>query len=293
DEAALPALRSLTIPSGQYLAGVADHPGWSRIESIGLVGIDDPRDRDSRNHAPAWRAVFRSPHIRPTGFTVGSPGYYDLAATGFWDELTAAAWFGNLKELSISLYDEICTPLFDRPVENFPRLKSLTLSPNAELVERLAEWPGLAHLVELGVDHGFGDRQPADPEATVKLFQSQHLTPRLGRLRASGICKSPATVSALADCAALRGLEHLDFGFNELSEAGAAELAASPHLCHLKSLHTWSEWTESGKPAWLILADPRKFPQLRDVVVGSGTPEEAVDELRRRFGPRLRVFADC
>jgi hypothetical protein len=132
----------------------------------------------------------------------------------------------------------------------------------------------------------------------VKLLQSPYLTPRLLRLGLNGLCRSPEAVAALAECPALAGLVHLDFAFNELTPEAAAALAASPHLKNLRSLHTWSEWEgesaeSSPAAAWLVLADPKAFPRLRDVVIGSASAEELQSELRRRFGPRLRVFADC
>jgi uncharacterized protein (TIGR02996 family) len=290
DRDVLPALRELTIPYGRHLADVADHPGWGRLERIGLDGSDDHRERSSERNAPIWRAFFRSPHVRPTAFVLESPGYYDPEAVGLWDELAGAAWFGNLRELKVGLFDRSCAPLVERALERFPQVRSLSLTPSTELVKRLAKWPGLATLVELGLNDIHDATEPA---AAAKLFASPHLSPRLARLGASGICKSPEAVAALAGCKALAGLTRLDFAFNELTPKSAAVLAASPHLKHLRSLHSWSEWDRHDRLAWLRLADPGAFPQLRDVVVGSGTTEAVQQELFRRFGPRLRVFADC
>jgi len=290
DPSLLPELRELTISSGKHVAETANHSGWSRFERIGLVGTDDHRDRSPATHHPIWRAFFRSPHVRPTSFLLNSPGYYDPETVGLWDELAGAAWFGGLRELSIELYDQSCAPLVERAIENFPRVRSLTLTPCTAVVNRLAEWPGLANLVELGLD---ASHDTTVPDAAAKLFASPHLTPRLSRLAASGICRSENAVAALARCKALEGLTHLDFAFNELTPDGAATLATSPHLKHLRSLHTWSEWDEHDRRPWLQLADPSALPQLRDVVVGSGTTETAQQEFRRRFGPRLRIFADC
>ncbi|QJX00790.1 hypothetical protein FTUN_8428 [Frigoriglobus tundricola] len=291
----LPALQDLSIPYGRHLTGVIDHPGWGRLERIRLVGSDDNRVRDPETHRPIWRAFFRSAHLKPTAFHVQSPGYYNLAAAGFWDELVGAAWFGDLRELAIGLYHQSCAPLFDRSLEGFPQLRSLSLSPDTDLVERLAAWPGLEHLTELSLNDSFNATAPG---AAVQLFNSPHLTPRLGRLRVSGICRSPEAVSALAECPALIGLQHLDFAFNELSRASVEAMIASPYLRNLRSLHTWSEWDRESTggsnqaSSWLLLADRQAFPRLRDVVIGSGS-SEIQTELARRFGPRLRVFMDC
>lgn len=292
-DAALPALRELTIPFADDMAEFADHPGWSRIERLGFVGVGDTRDREGGSYLGNWRAVCRSPHIRPTAFYLDHWGR-DMAWEVFWDELAGAAWFPNLSELYLDVHDYSCAALFNRPLDGFPELRALQLSPDTELVERLAGWPGLANLTELGLNDSYGSTLP---EATVKLFKSPHLSPRLARLRVSGLCRSAESVAALAGCAALVGLQHLDFAFNHLSEEGAVALANSPYLRHLKSLHTWSEWEqkwgEAHPPPWFKLADPAAFPQLRDVVIGSGSDERLLPELRHRLGPRLRIFSDC
>ena len=286
----LPSLRDLTIPYGRHLVEVMDHSGWGRIERLGLVGIDDHRERSPETHGPIWRAFLHSPHVRPKAFLVESPGYYSLGEVGFWDELTSTAWFGGLRELAVVPYDQSCAALFDRSLESFPHLRSLTLNSDTELIKRLAAWPGLADLVELGLHHSHSS---AAPEAAERLFHSPHLTPRLTTLRVSALCRSAEAVVAFAKCRALAGVTHLDFAFNDLSPESAAMLAASSRLKYLRSLHTWSEGEENDTGAWLHLADPHALPQLRDVVVGSGTTESVQEELRRRFGPRLRVFSDC
>ena len=80
-------------------------------------------------------------------------------------------------------------------------------------MNRLADWPGLANLVEIGLND---DSNSTEPAAAVRLFTSSRLTPRLTRLRASGICRSTESVAALAGCSALVGLQHLDFAFNDV-----------------------------------------------------------------------------
>jgi uncharacterized protein (TIGR02996 family) len=295
DPVSLPSLRGLTIPYGSHLQEVVNHPGWNRLKRIGLAGADQHEDRARVTHTPIWRAFFRSPHINPTAFHLNSPGYFDPEEVGLWDELSRAPWFCLLQELTIHFYERNCAPLFEREFAHFPQLRRLALNPNTELVTFLASWPGLANLLELDLNDSYGATKPG---ATVQLFESTYLTPRLSRLRASGICRSAEAVAALVNCAALKGVTHLDFAFNGLTSQCASALAASPHLRQLKSLHTWSEWQEEeGDEAdthpWLILADPKAFPQLRDVVIGSATNEVVQQELRRRFGPRLRVFSDC
>jgi uncharacterized protein (TIGR02996 family) len=293
DRDVLPALRDLTIPYGRHLVEVGDHPGWNRLERIGLVGCDDHEDCTKAMHAPIWRAFCRSPHIRPTTLVLGTPGYFDPEEVGVWEELAGAAWFGDLRELRISFYNRSCAPLLARAIDRFPRVHSLSLNPDTDVVKRLAAWPGLANLVELGLNNADGTTAA---EAAEELFDSSYLTTRLTRLEVSGACRSENAVAALAGCAALAGLTHLDFAFNELTPDGAATLATSPHLKHLRSLHTWSEWAEADTAedqAWLRLADPKAFPQLRDIVIGSASSPVTQEELRSRFGPRLRVFSDC
>jgi hypothetical protein len=106
-------------------------------------------------------------------------------------------------------------------------------------------------------------------------------------------------VQALAECQGLAGLRHLGFAYNSLNGPKMAALTASPWLRHLESLHMGSEsdYTREDEgtvvDAFRILARPETFPRLRDVVVGSETEEESLELLRRRFGPRLRVWEDC
>lgn len=289
DPAALPALRDLTVPYGRHLAAVADHPGWGRFERVGLDGTDDHRVRDVEMHAAVWRTFLRSPHLRPTTFHVYSPGYYDLAVAGVWDELAAAPWFGGLTELAVSLYEQGCGPLFDRPLDGFPWFRSLSLNLSPESVERLAKWPGSAYLVELGLSC---NRSATTPEAALTLAASPHLTRRLARLGLSGACRTPEAVAAVGGCPAVAGVRHLDFAHNELTADGVRTLAAG--MSHLESLHLWSEWSEDDRADRMAeaLADPTLFPRLRDVVIGSGGDEGPLDTLRRRFGPRLRIFSD-
>jgi len=289
DANSLPALHDVSIPFGDYLVEFMDHPGWGRIAQLRFVGNTNPVSRDGSTYRATWRAVCRCLHLRPSAFLV-SHYDYDPALANFWDELCGASWFPGLTSLTVDVGDYDCAPLFNRSLERFPMLRSLQLSPSTAVLQSLATWPGLANLVELGLNDNYGSTAP---ESTAKLFATSCLSPRLSRLRVSGICTSPEAVAAIAGCSALTGLTQLDFAFNALSPESAAALAASPYLKHLKSLHSWSEWDEHDRHAWLRLADAVAFPQLRDVVVGSATTEVVQQELRRRFGPRLRVFADC
>jgi uncharacterized protein (TIGR02996 family) len=74
------------------------------------------------------------------------------------------------------------------------------------------------------------------------------------------------------------------------SRAAMSALLASPDIHFLEALHLGS--AHDG-PAGLRLLAESPPARLRDLVIGSATDPEAVAALRDRFGPRLRVFADC
>jgi hypothetical protein len=161
-------------------------------------------------------------------------------------------------------------------------------------VDALASWPGLAGIRELYVS-----QHDSDVEVT-SLFQPPHLTPRLQRLDLSGSVTTEEGASLLAECQALRGLQWLGFAYNGLTEAKVRALIDSPSLGNIEALHLGSEHDldapgvgTQAASALGLLARSAGFPRLRDVVIGSETAAEAQQALRLRFGPRLRIFADC
>lgn len=156
----------------------------------------------------------------------------------------------------------------------------------------LSRWPGLAGITELAFDHQ-GD------ENTQALLGSPFLSCRLSRLDLTQSCEGLNELRVLADCPALKGLRWLSFGYNDLTPEKMTLLLTSPHLHHLEALHVGSEYGRNielegaqSEAALILLAESKTFPRLRDVVVGSETPSKAIDALRKRFGPRLRVWCD-
>jgi hypothetical protein len=206
-------------------------------------------------------------------------------------ELFHAGWVSGLRSLDLwtSPWRRARAPdavalLLQRDT---PQLNEVGLRGADALPRRqLAAWPVLPRLTRF--DAG------GDAAFTAWLLAKVPLTPRVPRLDLNERCDSVAAVRALAASRWAGGLCHLGFGYNGLTRKKVARLAAALFARHLEALHLGSErGEEEGLAALRIIADERHFPRLRDVVVGSDTVEGGIDVLRRRFGPRLRVWADC
>jgi len=148
----------------------------------------------------------------------------------------------------------------------------------------LANWPGLARLHSLSLGGtGIGS-------AGLKLLLA---SPHLGELtrlelQANDIEKSGA--AALAASPSVGRLQHLDLGNNYLLDEGVGALAESPHLANLKTLRLW--FTAVGTDGATALARSRHLKQLEELDLtanGSLPKTHGADELRRRFGDRLKI----
>jgi uncharacterized protein (TIGR02996 family) len=294
---ALPRLTSLGLSYGPDLRQLASSPAVSRLETLrlsgpsggGQMGIGDRLFDLGRPVAPGeWRVFFRSPLLRNlTALLVGAEA---IPAEAIID-LLRAPWAAHLRELRLSYRTASLAsfhPLFSRSVDGPTALRQLALPPCEGLGETLARWPGLAGITDLAFAH----RAVQDTE---HLLQSPFLSCRLSRLDVTESCGTPEAVGLLARCPGLKGLRWLGFGYNGLTPEKLTALFSSPHLRHLEALHLGSESEYMGTTAAALrlLAKPDSFPRLRDVVVGSETPSEAINGLRKRFGPRLRVWLDC
>jgi hypothetical protein len=173
--------------------------------------------------------------------------------------------------------------LFDRKM---PRLHELGLSGADRLLRRLlAAWPQLGRLTrfECGLDSEFASW----------LLAKAKFTPRIDRLDLGGRCHTDAALRSLIRSSWTRGVRNLGFGHNHLTPGKVSRLASAPFARHLESLHLGSESGHGVLDALRVIADDRHFPRLRDVVTGSDTEEGGIEVLRKRFGPRLRVWSDC
>lgn len=300
----LTRIHSLGMPYGLELRELASAPSLARLRSLRLsghasggvsVGVGDrmePLGRIVRSEE--WETLFRSSHLRNlTQLTIN-------AYTPIPDEAIAslfqAPWIANLRELRLfytNTSEESFQPFFARPADGPTALHKLSLPPVEGIGESLARWPGLAGLTDLSLS-----TFESEPMGCAAVFRSPFLSGRLARLDLTGICRTPEAVASLAQCAALKRLRWLGFGYNELTPEKMALLLRSPHLRHLESLHMGSEYERedggrASEDALILLAASENLPRLRDVVVGSETPERAIDALRQRFGPCLRVWSDC
>jgi hypothetical protein len=245
-----------------------------------------------------WEDFFSSPNLGNLTRLTISRTIDGLPPEGI-AALVRAPWLRKLRVLHVIDGTGTATnvqPLFAQLGEGATTLSELRLSAAKGLGAKLARWPGLSALLDLSfASFGFeaGDEGKA-------LLRSSFLSCRLNRLDLTGACGTLKGAQALANCPALKGLRWLGFGYNDLTPENMTLLLASPHLRHLEALHLGSEHGQDidlegaqSEAALILLAESKNFPRLRDVVVGSETPGGAIDALRKRFGPRLRVWCDC
>ncbi len=300
----LSRIRALAVPYTLRLEDLAEAPLLEQLHVFRLIGGSGASStvtsgnwtaqhgRRVANHE--WERLFRSPRLRNvTSLTVSA---YDGVPPGAIVALLQTPWSANLQELNLncgeSLSVEELAPLFARPVQGPTALHSLSLPDCDDIGKALARWPGLAGITDLNLTRMYDQDCAKD---TALLLRSPHLSPRLARLNLSGSCRTPANVEQLASCPALVGLRWLGFGWNGLNQAKMKVLLQSPHLRNLEALHLSSEWGDRRAPvrAFAQLAESHAWPRLRDLVIGSGSPQEVIAFLQQRFGPRLRVWSDC
>jgi uncharacterized protein (TIGR02996 family) len=306
ESSVLTRISSLGVPYSLQLQLLASSPALARLRSLHLLGMaSDGVSVGVGGHmeplgrhvgSDEWTTLFHSPHLQElTHLTIHADTIPPDAVTS----LLQTPWAVNLRELSLSYRNaraESFQPLFARPADGPTALHTLRLPPIEGLGESLARWPGLAGLTELSFS-SFG----FEPVDCMAVLRSSFLSGRLTRLDLTGTCRTSETVACLAECPALKGLRWLGFGYNELTPEKMTVLLRSPHLHHLEALHMGSEYGgifgpedegRASEDALILLATSDGLPRLRDVVVGSETPGGAIDALRRRFGPRLRVWCD-
>jgi hypothetical protein len=291
DSPFLTNLRDVVLPYGPNHRVLAACPRLAKWQSLGLQG-----NLGGRSAPREWETLFTSPYLCPTRLSVFASVSIPPAAV---EALLRAPWVSGLEVLRL-FSDHLDISPFQKLFASGggpTRLRSFALPPSSAFLELLVGWPGLAGLTELSFDFPFSYQRFLGSLAP--LFGSPHLTRALDRLDVSEACRTQNDVQALAECKGLAGLRHLGFGYNSLNGPKMAALAASPWLRHLESLHLGSEsdYTRVDEgtvvDAFRILALPETFPRLRDVVVGSETEDSSIELLRERFGPRLRIWADC
>jgi uncharacterized protein (TIGR02996 family) len=301
----LSRLRALGVPYAVNLEDLAGAPLLAQLHALRLQGdtrggstvrVGNWSARLGRRVADhEWESLFHSPHLHNlTSLTVGA--YRGIPPEAI-RALLQAPWSANLQELNLNCGDSLSmehvAPLFARPVQGPTPLHRLSIPDCAGIGHALARWPGLAGITDLNLTRVYDQECEED---TSELLRSAHLSHRLARLDLSASCQTQDNVEQLAGCPALAGLRWLGFGRNQLNSDKMKVLLQSPHLRNVEALHLWSEYFEDETTtveALSQLAKSHDWPRLRDVVVGSGTPVEGIAVLRERFGPRLRVWADC
>ncbi len=294
-------LTELGLPYGLDLRELGESwPGLADVQDLTLAGSTRRQGErgihytdgrvvrwtPGRDVAPDdWLGLFLSPQLHPNRLQVCAETIPDDAIA----ELFRRDWLAGLRTLTLitsqwqrSPDRDVLAVLLDR---DMPRLHEVSITGLDALPRRLAAWPVLPHLTcfPIGMEEGFA----------AWLLSKAPLTVRLPRIDLDERCGTAAALRALAASPWARGVSHLGFGSNGLTPARVACLAAAPFARHLEALHLGSEHGKQTLAALQAIADDRNFPRLRDVVVGSNTIEGGIEVLRRRFGPRLRVWADC
>jgi hypothetical protein len=135
--------------------------------------------------------------------------------------------------------------------------------------------------LHLACYEGFSKIRPA-------LLRSPHFGTNLAALSLVWCNLKEVDFVKLAACPSLARLRALRLNWETLSPRAMAALAASPYLQRLEKLHVAGSATD--KVAAAPLANEELLPRLRDVAISSLKKVTAPAALRRRFGPRLRLF---
>jgi uncharacterized protein (TIGR02996 family) len=266
---------------GDLLQVLASSPRLSAITALrmtqGYMGLGDSPDRSD------WARLASSPGLQLDWLDLSG----GVEEGGGLEELLASPGLAGLEQLRVGVpFRHAGTEpaaLWRSPVG--PRLTAFAWAQGWGMgdEESLPSWPGLRRLNDLELADGGAGRE-GDVGA---LLDSPQFPGGLTRLHLDGL--SEDELVALAGCPKLGALRWLALPFSAWTAGAMQALLDSPHLRDLEALHLGSEDAES----LLLLARSSRLPRLRDVVVGSGTAREAQDELRKRFGSRLRIFADC
>jgi uncharacterized protein (TIGR02996 family) len=257
------------VATNAWLTALAGADHVTRLEELNLTG--GTRTGREPLNLEAWRSFCATAHLRTLRSLDLSDAYGDQEDPGQLVQVASllgeAAFGRELRFLSFEgcfITDEIVR----------------------EIEKALGRCWGGASDTELC----FNDLVHDDLE----LLQSPFFSCRVTRLDLTRRCDTLEGVRLLASNPALKGLRWLGFGYNRLTPEKMTALLASPYLRHLEALHLGSESEHVGtsEAALILLAESNGFPRLQDVVVGSETPANAINALRKRFGPRLRVWQD-
>jgi hypothetical protein len=254
-----------------------------RLQQLRDLTFCVPARDAARDDLALWRALAPSQTVALRRLSLEFSPISEEALIG----LLGAPWLSDLRALCVlcprnNLWAGICRALAEGML---PRLLGLEVDSRAssEDVSCLAAWQGLARLRELTFENS------NDLSLELKTLLD---SPFFGvNLRSLGFvdCElTEADILALAQCPRLSRLQVLRLDFQNLTGAAVEAIATSPYLQQLEKLHIAGHaGSEVDADA---LADPRRLPRLRDMAVnhrGTVTPSAG---LRRRFGPRLRLF---
>jgi uncharacterized protein (TIGR02996 family) len=275
----LAGLESVVMDFEADLRALAASPRLAGFRSLGIRGSVD-EGRDSRRLSAGWQALAGSPYLRPKHLALD---FVDIGPRA-----TAALLRSpGLAGLESLRWDAVpgLEPGKGQRLPNAWRLTALSLN-GARLdggPERLARWPGWPGLRALEL---------IDCRGASRALAALLAAPGFGRdLRSLALVWGEwddADVIRLAGSAALARLRFLRLDWQNVSDEAIVALAASPHLQQLEKLHLVGGATD--RVAVKPLHDPKNLPRLRDVAVNRSHTVTASAHLRRRLGPRLRLF---
>ncbi|MBY0228677.1 MAG: TIGR02996 domain-containing protein [Gemmataceae bacterium] len=283
DSSILSRVTALGLDFETDLPALARSPRLRRFTELAFYpdAMDETSDADWRDLArtlgerPALRSLTLEMSNLPSAslrHLLGSPAMAGLRrlrlqsvyeATLFpWDKVMTPAAFPDLAELEL----EGC------------RFRSLRW---------LAEWPGLARLRSLV----FGNMDRLD-DLVQPLLLSPHFGTNLAALSLpNGDHDEPLTLDtllALARCERLGRLLDLRFDWEDIpaeAVAAFAESAFARRLTKLQITGHANSVIEAG-----LLAHPAFLPRLRELCICRLPEVTPPEQLRERFGPRLRLF---
>jgi hypothetical protein len=284
---------------------ILDSPHLGRLARLSLGG-------DIDLHALAAAPLLGQ--LERLDLCTASMRYFRSFPPDAWARLAASPYIGRLRRLSLLhglLDDDSASQLLHTPGPL--RLHSLMVigmtGHGQAFAGLIARSPALADLTALELVACDISHEAVGTLMQAPFVGNLHLLCLAGnRIQARGllaVLASPLSAGSLDDLhlhhcdlppGALRRLfrwrglanvTRLELGSNQLDVQTVEALARSPHLARLTTLHLGSG--NFSSEALRALSRSGALPRLQKLTIASRTDPETIDELRKRFGPRLTL----